>query len=125
MVSFKRRVSGIWNAWKLLVIIILCIILIPLAITQEHNTMLQLWIIAASLLVYIVLTTVSKKIRGKIGKYLLNTAHRLLLGAIALSATVVLFRYELESWGRISIIASAILYAFFVQRISFLRVIGL
>lgn len=121
----KKSLNGIWMAWKIIVIVILSAILIPLAITYEMNQEIMLWIVAGSLLGYILLAWTARKVRGKIGKYLLGTGNRLLLAGLMLGISVTLFRFEINSWGRTSIIASAVLFAFFLQRISFLRVIGL
>jgi len=112
--------------WCAVVITLLSLILIPLFLKGVQTGTFYNYVIIPSIIVYFILTYIQLKLKpGLIKGYLEGTANRLFWGIVTLAATYILSGLYLHTLAAAMAVAAAVCYAFFLQRISFLRLIGL
>lgn len=122
----NRRFRQFVMAWRLLIVIIISFILVPFFLKQRSNDAFYLTTICSSLVGYFLILLISFGMkRGKIRRYIEHTSHTLLAGLILLTATFLMYAYGSPLWASLLITVAAILYASFLQRISFVKVIFL
>jgi|GEM_PF-6660699 len=123
-----KKVLGIaLKVWEIIVVIILSAILIPLFVKNSEDGHFYTIIIVGSMLVYALLFMIKGRIKkqGFIRDYLESTSLRLLLAMSALTAAFLLLILDQAFWSLALVVLAAIAYAFFVQRVGFLRMVGL
>ena len=124
--TVKKHVKRIYGIWQVIVLFFLSIVLIPLFLDQgiEHN--LYSWLVPASIGIYLVITLIHFKLKpGFVKRYLETTATRLLIGVVTLATAFIFLATGILLWAEVLLCVSAVLYASFLQQVSFLRVIGL
>ena len=126
MRTVKEGAKTAYGIWKIIVIVLLSLALIPLFLAgTESKTFFSLWILI-SLLVYMILTYWHLRLKkGTMKEYIEGMATKLLF---AMSALVIAFLFTLipiYNIASIFLVLGGILYAITIQNIFFLRVIGL
>ncbi len=114
------------SIWRAVVITLLSLILIPLFLKGVQQGAFYNYVIIPSIIVYLLLTYIHLKLKpGVVKRYLETTSTRLFWGIVTLAATFVLDGLTLHLAAHVCAVASAVCYAFVLQRITFLRFIGL
>ena len=116
----------IYKIWQLIVLFFLSVVLIPLFLNQGIQHSLYAWLAPTSIAIYLIITLIHFKMKPSfVKRYLETTATRLLLGVVALAAAFICLGLGILLWAEVLLCVSAVLYASFLQQISFLKVIGL
>jgi len=124
--KMKKGAKRVLFVWRALVIVLLSAALIPLFLALGDDAAFYSWIIIPSVAVYLVLTIIHLRFKGGFVKeYLESTATRLFLGLTAVALAFIFLSLGNGPWAAALLVAGAVLYAMFLSRISFLRVIGL
>ncbi|RME31005.1 hypothetical protein D6789_04025 [Candidatus Woesearchaeota archaeon] len=124
--QLKHHTKRLFLIWKLAVVVILSATLIPLFLASKENTTFYLTTVSASLIGYLLMILIVAGLKqGAPKRYLEKTSTRLLVAFVLLGVAYLAFRYKNDEAGRALLIGSAVAYAFFLQKLSFLRVIFL
>ncbi len=122
----KKGFTVAYGIWQAIVVTVIAIVLIPVFLANAENGNFYSWVITASLLTYVVVLLIMGKLkRGIVREYLEKTSFRLFLGMVVLTAAFLLHGLGQATLTQAALAAAAVLYAFFLQRITFLRLIGL
>ncbi len=122
----KRGVKRLFFVWRAIVIALLSAALIPLFLQHGRGNGFYLWTVPPGILIYLIITAIHLRLgRGVVKEYLEESATRLFLGVTALAAAFLFLLAGNGPWTAALLVAGAVLYAMFLSRISFLRVIGL
>ena len=121
-----RHVRLVLFIWRAVIAILLSGVLVPLFLAHGHDNRFYLWTTIPSLVLYAIVTMVHLRLRrGVVKDWLESVATRLFLGCCALAAGFVFFGFEMPVLAHTMLVTGAVLYALFLARLSFLRVIGL
>ncbi len=122
----KKGFKTAYAVWQAIAITLIALALIPLFLLNLANGAFYTWMIIVSIAVYVVVILIMGYLKeGIVRRYLETTSFRLFLGMVVLAAAFLLDRLGLVAAAQAALVAAAVLYAFFLQRISFLRLIGL
>lgn len=122
----KKGAKRLLFVWRAIVAIILSSILIPLFVSQGASRSFYTWAILPSLLGYLIITYIHLRLKkGAVKEYLERSATRLLLAMSSLALAFIMGALGIHLWTATLLVMSAVLYALFLQRLSFLRVIGI
>jgi predicted permease len=118
----KKGVKQALAIWKIIITIILIALLIPLFLKNGWNSRFYFWIIAPSIILYIIIAYLQMKVlKGKMRKYVELTGTWLFGGILTLSATFIVMMLGYTIWAHALLIGAAIIYALFLQRLGLLR----
>ncbi len=124
--TVKRHVKRIYGIWQAIVLLGISIVLIPVFLNQGLEHSIYSWLVPVSILLYLIITLIHFKLKpGFVKRYLETTATQLLLGTVALAAAFIFRALGIFLWAEVLLCVAAVLYAAFLQQISFLKVIGL
>ncbi|MBR9693394.1 hypothetical protein GOV07_05750 [Candidatus Woesearchaeota archaeon] len=126
METVKQGAKYAYGVWKIVIIVLLTLALVPLFIAgMRSRTFFSLWIMI-SLFVYLVLTYWHLRLKkGKMKEYLEDMATKLLFAMSSLVIAFLLTLVPIYSIASIFLVLGGILYAITIQNLFFLRVIGL
>lgn len=122
----KKGFKAALAIWHLVVVTILSLAFIPLFLTQGRKGVFYTWWILPSIFAYLILTIIQLRLKkGMIKEYLENLATRLFIASIGLAIAFIFVGLQWPVWSNVSLVIAAVLYAAAIQKIFFLRVIGL
>ncbi len=123
--KLKHHTKRLFLLWRLVTVIIISSALIPLFLANKGAQTFYLGTVSASLIGFLLLSIVQLGLKkGVVRRYFERTSLKLLFGFVLLTAAFLAFqRFQDERVGRALLIASAIAYALFLQKISFFKVI--
>lgn len=122
----KRGVRRLLWIWRAITVILLSALLIPLFLANKENGTFYTWWVPISILIYLILTYVHLRLgKGFVKEHLEAMATRLLLGLVALAAAFILTMVTQQVAASVFLVMAGLLYAMAIQRVAFLRLIGL
>ncbi len=124
MGRFRRGIRRLLLLWQLLTIILFSALLIPLFLAQAGSAFYT-WLTLGTMLLYLLLLSFQSRLKGGLRRYVAGLGDRLFLALLFLALSFLLLKLEGGLLFRTSLVVSAVLYAAAIQKVAFLRVIGL
>lgn len=124
--QLKANTKRLFLLWRIVVIVVLSAAFIPLFLKSIGNTAFYTTLVSASFIGYLIILAIMFGMhQGKPKKYMEATSTRLLIAFVLLTVAFLATRFESLDAARALLVGSALAYAFFLQKLSFLRVIFL
>ena len=123
----KRIAKRVLFVWEMVITIVFSIILIPIFVQSSEKFNFYKFVIIASLMVYCIFYLIGGQFKKGFFKDYFQTSSLRLLIAMSMLAFAFFFHIlDMVLWDNVILVMAAVLYAYFLQRITFfLRVIGL